>query len=185
METAAPQGFPSTFTVLEPEYPPTGTRVAEYEFAHYHEAATEWRYLQFSAVSGGRTWNGRFKSGRPKIGGITSIFALADGNAAVVILAGLGYLIRFDEPPRWNPIEVPPIIRAKVLTEDRAVALASYTGITVCGDSNVICTLEGISADGVELGEARKGLLEAKVWSGNKGDETLGIDLRTGKLVKL
>ena len=170
------EGAKAAFAMEEPDYPPSGSIAWGYELSHGDCGG--WRYLRFSSLSGEAEWTGRFEVGTYK-GAITAAFAVAEATA-IVVLGGLGYVVPVRAPSGWRPLRLWPIVRAKVFRDPELIALASFTGMAVCAPGDVLWTVDGISDDGVEPGEAKGGILEVAVWSGSKGAERLGLEISTG-----
>lgn len=138
-------------------------------------------YLRVTPASG-PAWVGFFAQGFDSDQVISAMCSLPDPNSFCAVVGGYAYLMRADDPMKWQRIEQRPVVDVRVLAQHGLVLFTGFTSITAVGSEGIAWTTARLTWEGLTLTEVDGDTLRGNGWDALKDKEVpFEVDLKTGK----
>ena len=138
-------------------------------------------YLRVTPAQG-PPWVGFFAQGFDSDQVISAMCSLPAPNSFCAVVGGYAYLMKADDPTKWQRIEQRPVVDLRVLAQHALVLFTGFTSITAVGNAGIAWTTERLTWEGLTLTEIDGDTLRGHGWDALKDNEVpFEVDLKTGK----
>lgn len=126
----------------------------------------------------GRSWVGVFSFGP---GRFSQVLSLPDPDRLCVVSRGVGYLVRADDPSRWEEIDAVPVTGTRSVPAAGIVVFASDVDLLALDASGARWRTLRLSWDGLEIGEVTDGRIAGTYRDLETGSlRSFEVDLASG-----
>ena len=129
-----------------------------------------------------QSWIGIFAFGKLAPKGRDGLYTWPDPRVLCVVSRGHGYLVRVDEPAKYETIRVNPILDVIPVASRRIVVFANYTELVAYGEAGPVWVSDRLSWDGITITAVTHEYIEGKVWDPrDEADVAFRVDLTNGR----
>jgi hypothetical protein len=129
---------------------------------------------------GGTSWLGIFAFGDGPF--LTRVLSTPCRRTLCVVARGVGYIVRVDDPHKWEEVPCTPVVDARPIPESDRLIFANFTEILAYGPDGLIWETPRLSHDGLNILKVTAERIEGLVWDApNQRHVGFSVDVRTGR----
>ena len=127
-------------------------------------------------------WLGIFAFGRGANKALTGVFSCPDRESICVVAAGSGYMVRAENPVKWEKVPLFPIFDVRLVPERKMLVFADFTRLTIYGARGILWITPSLSWDGITITEVTADYVKGNAWDAPRQREVkFSVNLETGE----
>jgi hypothetical protein len=130
----------------------------------------------------GPSWTGCFASGYRSGLALSETCSCADPNEVCVVSCGAAYVVRVDNPQKWQELPCFPVTQLVPVPDSGLLIFCDFTKLLALGIDGIKWVTSSLATDGLRIVSVKNSMLRVSGWKGgyNAEIETC-VELLTGQ----